>query len=47
MSTATVWIPRDAAALAAGADEVAHALRAAAAHLGKSPRLVRTSHHPR
>ena len=41
MNAATVWIPRDAAALAAGADEVADALREAASRRGLSPRIVR------
>ena len=41
MTAATVWIPRDAAALAAGADEVAHALREAAAARGLSLDLRR------
>jgi len=41
MSAATVWIPRDAAALAAGADEVMDALQDAADRRGLSPRVVR------
>ena len=41
MSATTVWIPRDAAALAAGADEVVDALQQAAIQRGLSPRIVR------
>jgi formate dehydrogenase iron-sulfur subunit len=41
MSATTVWIPRDAAALAAGADEVADALVAVAAKQGQALNLVR------
>ena len=41
MNAATVWIPRDAAALAAGADEVVDALRESAGGRGLSPRSVR------
>ena len=41
MSSPTFWIPRDAAALAAGADELADALGAAAAERGVAPKLVR------
>jgi formate dehydrogenase iron-sulfur subunit len=41
MSTANIWIPRDAAAVAAGADEVAEALAAAAARRGQPVNLAR------
>ncbi len=41
MSSPTVWIPRDAAALAAGADEAAAALAALAAERGRPLALVR------
>lgn len=41
MNAATVWIPRDAAALAAGADEVVDALQEAAGRRSLSPRIVR------
>ena len=41
MNSPTVWIPRDAAALAAGADELADALAAAAAERGQALKLVR------
>jgi formate dehydrogenase iron-sulfur subunit len=41
MKTPTVWIPRDAAALAAGADELADALAAVAAQQGLPLTLVR------
>ena len=41
MSGATIWIPRDAAAVAAGADDVAAALEAAAAPRQRSLNLVR------
>jgi formate dehydrogenase iron-sulfur subunit len=41
MSTSTIWIPRDAAAVAAGADEVADALIAIAAERGLPLDLVR------
>ncbi len=41
MSSPTVWIPRDAAAVAAGADELADALGAAAADRGLALALVR------
>ena len=41
MSAATVWIPRDAAALAAGADDVAQALVEIAAARGLPLKLVR------
>ena len=41
MSSPTVWIPRDAAALAAGADDVADALAASAAGRGLPLNLVR------
>jgi formate dehydrogenase iron-sulfur subunit len=41
MTSPTVWIPRDAAALAAGADDVADALTALAAERGLALDLVR------
>jgi len=41
MSGANIWIPRDAAAVAAGADEVAEALAAAATQRGQPLALVR------
>jgi len=41
MNTVTLWVPRDAAALAAGADEVAAAIAAEAAHRGLPVRIVR------
>src|SRR4051812_19308555 len=41
MATRTLWIPRDAAAVAAGADDVAQALAAAAAQRGRPLALVR------
>ena len=41
MTSSTVWIPRDAAALAAGADDVADALIAVAAQRGLPLNLVR------
>ena len=41
MSTVTVYVPRDAAALAAGADAVAEAVRAEAARRGHPVRVVR------
>ena len=41
MTSVTVWIPRDAAALAAGADEVADALTAVAVERGLALNLVR------
>ena len=41
MSASTVWIPRDAAALAAGADDVADALIAVAAERDRPLSLVR------
>ena len=41
MSDVTVYVPRDAAALAAGADEVAAAIAAEAARRGRAVRIVR------
>ncbi len=43
MSVVTVYVPRDSAALAAGADEVAHALRSEAAAQGLALHIVRNS----
>ena len=41
MNTVTLWVPRDAAALAAGADEVAAAIAAEAERRGLPVRIVR------
>ena len=41
MNAPTIWIPRDAAALAAGADDVADALATVAAEHGLPLNLVR------